>query len=165
MDDATKHPGPFDVQTVAALVALMSDHDLSEIELRDGVQRLRLRRGGAPVMAVAPPPAIATAAPPPAAAPTNNAPPAAEAAAPGRKLLEIKSETVGTFYARPKPDAPPYVQVGSRVEPNTVVCQIEVMKTFNEIQAGVSGVIVEVCAQNQQYVEFNQVLFRVDPVG
>jgi acetyl-CoA carboxylase biotin carboxyl carrier protein len=158
-DDAAKQPSPFDVRTVEALVALMAAHNLNEIDLRDGPQRLRLRRGARQVMVTgtAPPPVSAASAPVVA---TNAAPPA-----PAKKLLEIKSETVGTFYARPRPEATPYVQVGSRVEPDTVVCQIEAMKTFNEIPAGCRGVIAEILVQNEQYVEFGQVLFRVDPVG
>jgi acetyl-CoA carboxylase biotin carboxyl carrier protein len=149
-NDETKPPSPFDVKTVEALVVLMAEHNLSEIDLRDGHQRLRLCRGGR-VEAVAP---VA-------------APPTVEqaAAAPVKKLLEIKSETVGTFYAAPNPESPPFVHVGSRVTPETVVCIIDVMKNMYEIQAGCSGVVAEILAQNQQPVEYNQVLFRVDPVG
>ncbi len=155
-DDAPK-PSPFDVQTVEALVALMAEHNLNEIDLRDGVQRLRLRRGARQVMV--PGPAVAAPpAPAPAAAPANSAPPA-----PAKKLLEIKSETVGTFYAAANPESPPYVRIGSRVEATTVVGLIEAMKLFNEIQAGVSGIIEEILVENKQAVEFGQVLFRVNP--
>jgi acetyl-CoA carboxylase biotin carboxyl carrier protein len=70
---------------------------------------------------------------------------------------------VGTFYTRPKPDKPDFVSIGSKVKPETVVCLIEAMKLFNDITAKVSGTIVEICAQNGEAVEFNQVLFRVDP--
>jgi acetyl-CoA carboxylase biotin carboxyl carrier protein len=80
-------------------------------------------------------------------------------------LLEIKSPTPGTFYASPKPDAEPFVKVGSRVHKDTVVCLIEAMKVFNEITADVEGVIVEVLVQNQQPVEYGQVLFKVDPTA
>jgi acetyl-CoA carboxylase biotin carboxyl carrier protein len=82
---------------------------------------------------------------------------------PSRQLVEIKSPTVGTFYAQEKPGAPPYVSVGSRVTPTTIVCQIEAMKIFNEITADCSGVIAEVCVQNKEFVEYGTVLFRVDP--
>jgi acetyl-CoA carboxylase biotin carboxyl carrier protein len=77
--------------------------------------------------------------------------------------VEIKSPTPGTFYTAPNPGADPYVRVGSRVNPNTVVGLIEAMKLFNEIPADCSGVIVEVVVENGQPVEFGQVLFRVDP--
>src|SRR5215831_14237213 len=97
---------------VRALVALMRRHDLSEIDLRQGEQRIRLRRGAvAPALTTLPPLAGL-----PAPAPAPPKPPAAEAPPPpARKLIEIKSPTPGTFYARPSPDAAPFVKVGSRV--------------------------------------------------
>jgi acetyl-CoA carboxylase biotin carboxyl carrier protein len=84
---------------------------------------------------------------------------------PQKKLIEIKSPTPGTFYARPNPDADPFVKAGSRVEPKTVVCLIEAMKLYTEIQAECTGVITEILVENAQPVEFDQVLFRVDPTG
>jgi acetyl-CoA carboxylase biotin carboxyl carrier protein len=158
-DDASKHPGPFDVRTVEQLVALMSKHELSEIDLRDGEKRIALRRGGFTPQTS--PPALAEM-PTPAARPapkTAETPPAQ----PARHLIEIKSPTVGTFYAQEKPGSPPYVSVGTRVTPTTTVCQIEAMKIFNEIQAECAGVLVEVCVQNKEFVEYGTVLFRVDP--
>jgi acetyl-CoA carboxylase biotin carboxyl carrier protein len=165
-DDASKSPGPFDVPTIKALVALMSRHNLSEIDLREGEVRIRLRRGTRRVVAppeqMSPAPAAPAAppAPPPAAAPA-----AAEPARPAKELVPIKSPTPGTFYAAPSPNAEPFVRVGSRVTPATVVCVIEAMKIFNEIQAECSGVITEILVENQQPVEYGQVLFRVDPTG
>ena len=88
-----------------------------------------------------------------------------QAPAPGPQLLEIKSPMVGTFYQSPEPAAQPYVRVGSRVNVGQVVCIIEAMKIMNEIESEVAGVVKEVCVQNQQPVEFGQVLFRVDPHG
>lgn len=157
--------GPFDVRIVQSLVELMTEHDLSEIDLREGMQRLRLRRGHSPMpvmTSMAPAMTAPTAAP--AAAP-RSAEPAAPVtpAAPARNLIEIKSELVGTFYAKPNPESATYVSKGTKVTPATVVCQIEAMKLFNEITAGVSGTIAEVCVENGKYVEFNQVLFRVEP--
>lgn len=163
-DDAAKNPGPFDVRTIKHLIALMSRHDLSEIDLRDGPARVRLRRGpagGMPVVSMVPVPAAA----PPAPAPTPAATSPAEAAKPARTYVEIKSPTPGTFYAAATPGAEPYVKVGSRVSPTTVVGLIEAMKIFNEIPAECSGVITEVLVENQQPVEYGQVLFRVDPAG
>ncbi len=85
---------------------------------------------------------------------------------PSRNLLRaIKSPTPGTFYSSASPDAEPFVKVGSRVTPTTVVCVIEAMKIFNEITADCAGVITEICVENQQAVEFNQVLFKVDPAA
>jgi acetyl-CoA carboxylase biotin carboxyl carrier protein len=80
-------------------------------------------------------------------------------------LIPIKSPTPGTFYKAPSPDAEPFVKVGSRVTPTTVVCMIEAMKIFNEIPAECNGVIAEVLVENQQPVEYGQVLFQVDPTG
>jgi len=161
-DDVHNPPGPFDVRTIEQLVALMSKHELSEIDLREGEQRICLRRGGF-AAAIANPSVVER--PTPAALPTpkaNDVPPPAPS---GRQLIEIKSPTVGTFYAQEKPGAPPYVAVGSRVAPTTIVCQIEAMKIFNEITADCSGVLVEVCVQNKEFVEYGTVLFRVDPNG
>jgi acetyl-CoA carboxylase biotin carboxyl carrier protein len=160
-DDASSQPGPFDLQMIEQLVALMSKHDLSEIDLRHGEQRISLRRGG---FAAAPAPLPAGSENPAPAAPP--APKAAESpppASPSRQLIDIKSPTVGTFYAQDKPGSPPYVTAGSRVTPTTIVCQIEAMKIFNEITADCSGVVVEVCVQNKEFVEYGTVLFRVDP--
>jgi acetyl-CoA carboxylase biotin carboxyl carrier protein len=78
-------------------------------------------------------------------------------------LLEIKSPAVGTFYAQKDPGSPPFVTVGSRVNPDTVVCLIEAMKVYNEINAGCSGVVAEVLVQDKEFVEYGAVLFRVDP--
>jgi len=161
-----KKTGPFDVKTVESLVALMTEHDLSEIYLRDGNQHVRLRRGatmpgGVPAtVAVAPALPVAMAQTAPASTPTSKA---ESAAATKKNLVEIKSETVGTFYAQAKPGEPPFAKLGDRVTPNKVIGLIEVMKTYNEVQANCTGVIVEVLAENGKYVDFNEVLFRVDP--
>jgi acetyl-CoA carboxylase biotin carboxyl carrier protein len=88
----------------------------------------------------------------------------APATTPQKEILaEIKSPLVGTFYARPSPDSEPYIEVGSHVDPETVVCIIEAMKVMNEIKAEVSGTIVEVVAVSGEAVEYGQVLFRVRP--
>jgi acetyl-CoA carboxylase biotin carboxyl carrier protein len=156
--DAARLP---DVETIKRLATLMSRHDLSEINLRDGALHLRLRRGtrfksvpvAAPVPILAPSPETPTAA----------LKATAESGPPAKKLVEIKSPTPGTFYAQEKPGAPPYVSVGSRVASDTIVCKIEAMKIFNEIAAECTGVITEVLVENKQPVEFGTVLFRVDP--
>jgi acetyl-CoA carboxylase biotin carboxyl carrier protein len=157
----TKTPGPFDVATVRELVEMMDKFDLGEVDLNDGDQRIRLRKNRFVAAAVpASVPALAAAHAAPSA---NSQPVTPPPAAPTRKLLEIKSELVGTFYAKPAPDKDDYVKVGSRVSPDTVVCQVEAMKIFNAIPAKLSGTIAEVCVKNGDFVEFEQVLFRVDP--
>jgi acetyl-CoA carboxylase biotin carboxyl carrier protein len=162
-DEVPKTPSPFDVRTVKSLVALMSQHDLAEIDLRDGNVRIRLRRGSLPSLANAvavSPPSAATPGPAPASKHETSSPPAAS-----KSLVEIKAPTPGTFYAASSPDAQPFVRVGDRVSPSTVVCLVEAMKLFNEITADCTGVITEILVQNQQPVEYGQVLFRVDPTG
>jgi acetyl-CoA carboxylase biotin carboxyl carrier protein len=149
-------PRPFDVRTIKFLVRLMSRHDLSEIDLHEGDQRIRLRRGARKVAGPAPSaplPALPQAAVP---APVEKA---------AKKLLEIKSQVVGTVYAQKEPGAPPFVSVGSRVTPETTVCIVLAMKVHNEIQAGCSGVIAEVLIKNDDFVDYGTVLFRVDPTG
>ena len=161
-DEASNIPSPFDLQTIKYLVRLMARHDLSEIDLREGDLRIRLRRGHdlpAPNLTVAQPAAN------PALAVRAAGPPPREPTRPAKPLIPIKSPTPGTFYSAPSPDAEPFVRVGSRVTPTTVVCVIEAMKIFNEIQAECSGVITEVLVENQQPVEYGQVLFNVDPTG
>jgi len=78
-------------------------------------------------------------------------------------LVEIKSPIVGTFYAKPSPDSEPYVEIGSSVGPQTIVCIIEAMKVMNEIKAETSGMIADVLVTDGQAVEYGQVLFKVRP--
>jgi acetyl-CoA carboxylase biotin carboxyl carrier protein len=164
-DKKQDSPRPFDVTTVEYLLALMTKHDLSEVDLKEGDQRIILRKGMAYPVNFAPPPvyhaapAANTPSPPPASAQHSTAPPPAAA----KKYHEIKSELPGTFYARPAPDKPQFVTVGSKVKPDTTVCFVTAMKVNNEIKAGVSGTIVEVVAENDKFVDYGTVLFRVDP--
>lgn len=163
-DDQINHPGPFDVSTIEFLVALMSKHDISEIDLREGPQRIHLRRGlSVPTTALPAPVPPATAHISPVSAPAASTGQVANDKPPAHNLVEIKSPTIGTFYAREKPEAQPFVTVGSRVSPSSVVGLIEAMKLFSEIPAGCNGVVVEILVENGQPVEYNQVLFRVDP--
>lgn len=76
-------------------------------------------------------------------------------------IVEITSPMVGTFYRAPAPDAEPYVKVGDKVEEDTVVCIVEAMKLMNELEAEVSGEIVEILVENEELVEYGQPLFRV----
>jgi acetyl-CoA carboxylase biotin carboxyl carrier protein len=160
-------PSPFDVRTIRYLVRLMGVHDLTEIDLREGDLRIRLRRGPKGVTGGVLP-SMPAAAPTPAPAPTPSATPTTGPTAPetpSKPLLEIKSPTPGTFYAASEPEAEPFVRIGSRVNPDTVVCIIEAMKVFNQIPAECSGTIVAIMVENGQPVEYGQVLFKVDPTG
>jgi acetyl-CoA carboxylase biotin carboxyl carrier protein len=78
-------------------------------------------------------------------------------------LLEIKAPLLGIFYRAPKPGAAPFVEIGSRVNPEDTLCIIEVMKLFNTVKSGFSGRIVRICAENNQMVEYNQTLFLLEP--
>ena len=164
-DDKQDAPRPFDVRTVEYLLKLMTEHDLAEVDLKEGDQRIRLRKGSA-LVAYAPAPAVpppVAYAPPPVAHAPGSPPSESPPPAPAKNYIEIKSPMVGSFYSRPKPDKPDYVTKGAKVTPKTVVCQVEAMKLFNEITADCSGTVVEVCVENGAGVEFNQVLFRVEP--
>ncbi len=157
----------FDVDKIRQLVELMKQHDLSEIDLRQAEQRIKLRRGEehpAPTYFAAPPAAPPQAAQAPAAAAPSSTPAAAPAAvaADGANIVYIRSPMVGTFYTKPNPNAEPYVRVGDHVNPDTVVCIIEAMKMFNEIQAEVSGQIVAVLVDGEEPVDVDKPLFKVD---
>jgi len=147
-----------DIKDIRQLVKLMVENDLSELEIADGPSKVHLRRGADPsqVAAVAPgPQAVAPPAPGPAAGDTQ--------VEPAENLVEIRSPMVGTFYTASSPDSEPYIQAGSAVTEDAVVCIVEAMKVMNEIKAECTGVVREVCVNNAQPVEFGQVLFRVKP--
>jgi acetyl-CoA carboxylase biotin carboxyl carrier protein len=82
---------------------------------------------------------------------------------PSKNLVEIKSPMIGTFYRSPNPESPPFIEPGDRIKPGQTVCIIEAMKLFNEIEAEISGTIVEVLIENATPVEFDQPLYLVDP--
>jgi acetyl-CoA carboxylase biotin carboxyl carrier protein len=151
---------PFDLEKLRQVGELMEKHGLTEISVRKGNEHWRLRRGGADGRAVHPMMPPPPPSPPPPPEKTRVPPPNTEA---GEPLLEIKSPTVGTFYASPTPTDPPFVKVGAKVTPTTIVCLIEAMKVFNQIPADVSGTIAEVLVKNNEPVEFGQPLFKVRP--
>jgi acetyl-CoA carboxylase biotin carboxyl carrier protein len=153
----------FDVRKIRQLVALMKDHELSEIDIQQGDVRVQLRRAGMPTGTAAVPQVVVAAplAARPAEAPIVEAPVAKDES----RYATIKSPMVGTFYAAPDPDSPTYVKVGDHVGPETTVCIVEAMKVFNQIPAELSGKIVASLVENGQPVEFGQPLFRVDPLG
>ncbi len=155
----------FDVRKIRRLVELMNEHELSEMDLRQGDMRIQLRRATEPVVTgmAAPPPAMAAHRPAPLAEPARAAaPPPPESVESEAHIALIKSPMVGTFYAASDPDSGPYVKVGDPVGPDTTVCIVEAMKVFNEIPAEVSGKIVAVLVENGEPVEFGQPMFKVD---
>jgi len=159
-----------DIKEIKGIIDLMRKNGLSEFEYEKDGTKIRIRRGpdGEPQVIASSPglipaPAVlpVSAGVPLAVAPTAPAP--APAAAPAT-LPSINSPMVGTFYSSPAPDAPPYVEVGTMVNAETVVCIIEAMKVMNEIKAEMSGTIVEVLAESGKPVEFGKPLFRIKPV-
>lgn len=153
----------FDLDRLRKLIELMETHDLTEVNLRQGDDKVRLRRGG-PAPAVTALPLAAAPPPQPIAAATAAVAPAAVAApaADNPNIVTIKAPMVGTFYSRPNPQAEPFVKVGQRVGADTVICIVEAMKVFNEIPAEISGEIVAVLVDDQQPVDFGHPLFKID---
>jgi acetyl-CoA carboxylase biotin carboxyl carrier protein len=158
-------PDAFDIRAIRQLVKLMNDNDLAEIDLRSGMQRIRLKKRGDEVIPMIAATQPVPAAPPATPTPPSSPPPAAPPPETKSNVIEIKSPMLGTFYRSPSPDAEPFVQVGSHVDSDTVVCIIEAMKVFNEITADCSGKIVAVLVENAQPIEYGQVLYRVDRNG
>ncbi|MEB3267847.1 MAG: acetyl-CoA carboxylase biotin carboxyl carrier protein [Leptolyngbya sp.] len=150
------------------LVAALNQTDISELTLKSADFELTLRKPGAGVVAVAAAPAApADSAPVAAAAPAPAAPPPPTAAPPplavDSNLVDITSPMVGTFYRAPAPDEPAFVDLGDRIQTGQTVCIIEAMKLMNELEAEVSGEVVEILVENAQPVEFGQVLMRLRP--
>ena len=171
---------------VREILRIIDESQLDELRIDMPGFQLHVRRGGAPL-----PPAGAPARTPEAPASPADAPaPPAEAPAPAGERADapqppaspaapepvappaasngaatIEAPMLGTFYRASAPGEQPFVDVGSKVSPDTVVCLIEVMKMMNSVKAGVSGTVVEVCADNAQLVEYGEPLFRVDRDG
>jgi len=152
-----------DVQKIKDLIQIMKENDLVKIDIQHGDDRISLQRAEPPqpiaaghILTTLPGALMPGTA---AQAPTGQT--AQKPATEG--TVEIKSPIVGTFYEAPSPDSEPYVEAGSHVDPQTVVCIIEAMKVMNEIRAELSGTIVEKLVKNGQAVEYGQALFRVKP--
>lgn len=163
---------------IQELIRIIDRSKLAEFKLKEGEFEITIRsqkyyeNKSAPQYAPAynPPPAyspppVQNQQPEPAAASSKPAP-SSEGAAPSiasSGLIEIKSPMVGTFYRSPSPDKPPYLQVGDTVNQGSVVCIIEAMKLFNEIESDVKGKVVKIVVDDASPVEYDQVLFLVDP--
>lgn len=154
-----------DLKDIKAIIDLMRKNSLSEFELERQDFKIKLKRGpSGPLAAEDPALASPYAMPPPVAVAglTALVPPAITAT-PASSLLEIKSPMIGTFYRAPAPESADYVEVGTEVVPETVVCLIEAMKVMNEIKAEVKGVVTHILVENAKPVEFGQPLFRIRP--
>ena len=150
-----------ELKEIKAIIDLMTKNGLSEFELERDEFKIRVKRaaGGYEVapMPVVMPPSVANAALPVASAPAAPAPAVEDSPS-------IDSPMVGTFYACPAPDAPPFVSVGKEVNEDTVVCIIEAMKVMNEIKAETRGVITQVLVDSGKSVEFGTPLFKIRPL-
>ena len=153
-----------DIKDIKAIIDLMKKNSITEFELERQDSKIRLKRGpngGAPVIQYDEPgPAGAAPALLPAPVP---AAPAGTPQAPATGEIEVKSPMIGTFYRAPSPEAASYVEIGTEISPESVVCIIEAMKVMNEIKAEVKGVITQVLVENAKPVEFSQPLFKVRP--
>ncbi len=159
-----------DFKQIQELIRLINKSNIGEISVeekgfkivikqkQDQVQQVLAAPVYAPPAPVAAAPALAPAASAPAAEKTK---PAAEPAV--SNLLTIKSPMIGTFYRRPSPDKPLFVEIGDEVTPGKVVCIIEAMKLFNEIESEIKGKIVKMLVEDASPVEYDQPLFLVDP--
>jgi len=134
---------PLNDDDVREILRIIDESDLDELRVETGELSLHVVRGGAV-------PAAAAAEVEPMLEETGDG-------------VTIEAPMLGTFYRAPAPGAPPVVDVGSTVEPETIVCIIEVMKMMNSVHAGVAGTIAEICVQNGEPVEYGSSLFRVEP--
>lgn len=165
------------VKEIIELVDFISKKRLEEVKIETEAIKLSIKKSAAqnkvveqtvvhtaPAVAAAPvaaAPAAAPAAPAVAAAPATDAP--APAASNDDNLIAVKSPMIGTFYRSANPESPSFANVGDKIEKGQTVCIVEAMKLFNEIESDVSGTIVKVMVENAQPVEYDQVLFLVDP--
>jgi acetyl-CoA carboxylase biotin carboxyl carrier protein len=156
------------------LIDFISKSGLNEVNIETKELKLHVKREPDQKVFKSTPVVAPVAAPAVAAQPVVSAQPAqqpaqkaekvsAEPASSGKKTLDIKSPMIGTFYRSSNPDTPPFVSVGDKVSKGQTVCIIEAMKLFNEIESEVSGTIVKVMVENSSPVEYDQVLFVVEP--
>ena len=162
-----------DLKEIQALIKFVAKSGAQEVSLETEDFKINIKTGSDAeqptiIQAVAPQAPVAMAAAPAAAAPAAAAPaaaaPASEAPADDdSNYITVKSPMIGTFYRSASPEADAFVKVGDEVKPGDVVCIIEAMKLFNEIESEVSGKIVKVLVDDQTPVEYDQPLFLVDP--
>ncbi|MEO0065172.1 MAG: acetyl-CoA carboxylase biotin carboxyl carrier protein [Bacteroidota bacterium] len=157
-----------DLKQIHELIKIINKSNIGEISIEDKDGKVTIKQKEEPAVTVAAAPShqvFTTAAPALAPAPAA-ATPVAPAAAPAPKadnLITIKSPMIGTFYRRPAPDKPILAEVGTEIAPGKVVCIIEAMKLFNEIESEVKGTIVKVLVDDASPVEYDQPLFLVEP--
>ncbi len=160
-----------DLDFVRGLIAAVDESGIDSLEIARGGTRIRIVKspgqivttasiepgGATPRMAFGP----AAAASPPVAQAAVEPPATPEPRGP--RLIDVTSPMVGTFYRSPAPEAPAYVEVGSRVVKGQTLCILEAMKLMNELESEVQGIVREICVENAEPVEYGEVLFRVEP--
>ena len=156
----------FELDRIRRLIDLMKEHGLTEVDLQQGDQQIRLARGTETPLAGAAFPTMIPAAPQPVAPAPVATPAAVEAdssqPADDENIVTITAPMVGTFYSKPNPNADSYVKVGDHVNKDTTICIIEAMKVFNEIPAEVSGRVVAILVDDDEPLEFGKPLFKID---
>jgi acetyl-CoA carboxylase biotin carboxyl carrier protein len=156
-----------DTKDIQQLIDFISQSGLDEVNIETSDLKISVKRYGsgspvAPAAPVAAAPATAAVAAPVAAAPAPAAPAAPKADT--SNYITIKSPMIGTFYRSASPDSPLFVEVGDSISEGKVVCIIEAMKLFNEIESEVAGRIVKILVENATPVEYDQPLFLVEPI-
>jgi acetyl-CoA carboxylase biotin carboxyl carrier protein len=149
-----------DIAQIRKLIKLVQSSDLTEIEVTEGDQTVRISRQHAAVVHPAPAAHYAAVAAPVAAAPSSE--PAEEEA---DEINTVTSPMVGTFYRSPSPDADSFVSVGQKVKKGDAICIIEAMKMMNEIEAEYDGVVDSILIENATPVEFGQPIFVITPLA
>lgn len=152
-----------DIRKIRKLIELLEETGISEIEIKEGEESLRLSRYSNSATE-APQQVRYVSAPPqhtPTQAPAATAPQHEPAAAPTSSGHKVRSPMVGTMYTSPSPDTPPYVAVGQSVKVGDTLCIVEAMKMFNEIESDRAGTLVEILVSNGEPVEYDQPLFVI----
>lgn len=141
-----------DIELIEKLMVAMNTHQIHLVEIKEGEMELVLEKKAAPVAPVM------TMTPPVHSEPVSSTASSTKEPVVG---TYVTSPIVGTFYAASSPDTPPFIKLGDRISPDTVVCIVEAMKVMNEVKAGVSGIIAEVLLKNGDPVEFGTKIFKV----
>ena len=158
----------FNLDQLRELIAILNQTDIAELTLESGDLRLSIRKNETKAVASESTPVALAPQPSPTTVAVSNSTPSVSApppleTSPAKKLIDITSPMVGTFYTAPAPDEPPFVEVGDQVRKGQTVCIIEAMKLMNEIDTESSGRVVEILVENAQPIEYGQILMRIEP--
>jgi len=158
-----------DLKQIHELIKIINKSNIGEISIEDKDGKVTIKQKEEQVVTVAAPQVpqqvynVAPPAPVAASAPSTTTPAAPAAAPKADNLITVKSPMIGTFYRKPSPDKPNFAEIGTEIEPGKVLCIIEAMKLFNEIESEVSGTIVKILVDDNSPVEYDQPLFLVEP--